>query len=66
MIKWILVMAVVVVLLGLFAPQLAKLGLWRLPGDVRFTRKGRDYFLPITSTMLVSALLTLLLRVFGR
>ncbi len=59
-------MAVVVVLLGLFAPQLAKLGLWRLPGDVRFTRKGRDYFLPITSTMLVSALLTLLLRVFGR
>ena len=66
MIKWILVMAVVVVLLGLFAPQLAKLGLWRLPGDVRFTRKGRDYFLPITSTILVSALLTLLLRLSGR
>lgn len=66
MIKWILVMAVVVVLLGLFAPQLARLGLWRLPGDLRFTRKGRDYFLPITSTILVSALLTLLLRLFGR
>ena len=66
MIKWILVMAVVVVLLGLFAPQLAKLGLWRLPGDVRFRRKGRDYFLPITSTILVSVLLTLLLRLFGR
>ncbi len=59
-------MAVVVVLLGLFAPQLARLGLWRLPGDLRFTRKGRDYFLPITSTILVSALLTLLLRLFGR
>ena len=66
MIKWLLVMAVVVVLLGLFAPQLTKLGLWRLPGDVRFTRKGRDYFLPITSTILVSVLLTLLLRLFGR
>ena len=66
MIKWLLVMAVVVVLLGLFAPQLAKLGLWKLPGDVRFTRKGRDYFLPITSTILVSALLTLLLRLLGR
>ena len=66
MIKWILVMAVVVVLLGVFAPRLAKLGLWRLPGDFRFTRKGRDYFLPITSTILVSVLLTLLLRLFGR
>ena len=66
MIKWILVMAVVVILLGVFAPQLTKLGLWRLPGDLRFTRKGREYFLPITSTVLISVALTLLLRVFGR
>jgi multisubunit Na+/H+ antiporter MnhG subunit len=66
MIKWILVMAVVVILLGIFAPQLAKLGLWRLPGDLRFKRKGREYFLPITSTILVSVVLTLLLRLFGR
>jgi len=66
MIKWILVLAVVVILLGLFAPQLARLGLWKLPGDIRFKRNGREYFLPITSTILVSAALTLLLRAFGR
>ena len=66
MIKWILVLAVVVILLGLFAPQLAKLGLWKLPGDLRFTHKGREYLLPITSTVLLSVALTLLLRVFGR
>ena len=66
MIKWILVLAVAVILLGLFAPQLAKLGLWKLPGDLRFTHKGREYFLPITSTVLLSVALTLLLRVFGR
>ena len=66
MIKWILVLAVGVILLGLFAPQLAKLGLWKLPGDLRFTHKGREYFLPITSTVLLSVALTLLLRVFGR
>lgn len=66
MVKWILLMAVVVILLGLFAPQLARLGLWRLPGDIRFKRNGREYFLPITSTILVSLALTLLLRVFGR
>ena len=66
MIKWILVLAVVAILLGLFAPQLARLGLWKLPGDIRFKRNGREYFLPITSTILVSVALTLLLRVFGR
>ena len=66
MAKWILLLAVVVILLGLFAPQLARLGLWRLPGDIRFKRNGREYFLPITSTILVSLALTLLLRIFGR
>ena len=66
MIKWILVLAVVVILLGLFAPQLAKLGLWKLPGDMRFKRHGREYFLPVTSTILISVAATLLLRLFGR
>jgi hypothetical protein len=66
MLKWILVMAVVVILLGLFAPQLSRLGLWKLPGDLRYKRNGREYFLPITSTILVSVVLTLLLRLFGR
>jgi len=66
MIKWILVVAVVVILLGLFAPQLGKLGLWKLPGDIRFKLNGREYFLPITSTILISLVLTLLLRLLGR
>jgi multisubunit Na+/H+ antiporter MnhG subunit len=61
-IKWLLVMVAVVLLLGWFAPQLARLGLWRLPGDLRFRHKGRDYHLPITSTLLISLLLTLMLR----
>ncbi len=66
MLKWILLLAVVAILLGAFAPQLTRLGLWKLPGDLRFKRHGREYFLPITSTILLSAVLTLLLRVVGR
>ena len=66
MIKWILVLVVVVILLGLFAPQFARLGLWKLPGDIRFKRNGREYFLPITSTVLISVAFTLLLRILGR
>jgi hypothetical protein len=66
MVKWILVLAVVVILLGIFAPQLAKAGLWKLPGDLRFKRKGREYFLPITSTVLISLAMTLLFRLLGR
>jgi multisubunit Na+/H+ antiporter MnhG subunit len=64
MLKWVVVVALAVIVLGLFAPRLAKLGLWRLPGDLRFTRNGRDYYLPITSTIILSALLTVIARVF--
>lgn len=64
MLKWLLIVAIAVIALGLLAPQLGRLGLWRLPGDLRFRKNGRDYFLPITSTILISAVLILLGRVF--
>jgi hypothetical protein len=62
MLKWLLLMVLAVSLLGVFAPQLSRLGLWRLPGDLRFRYRGREVNLPITSTLLISLLLTLLLR----
>jgi multisubunit Na+/H+ antiporter MnhG subunit len=64
MLKWVIVLVVGVILLGLFAPMLSKLGLWRLPGDLRFTYKGREIYLPISSTILISVVLTLVLRAF--
>ena len=63
MFKWLLAVAGIVVLIGLLAPQLSKWGLGRLPGDVRFRRKGREYYFPIASTILLSLLLTFALRV---
>jgi hypothetical protein len=35
---------------------LQKLGFGRLPGDFRFRLFGREFFLPITSTLLLSML----------
>ena len=60
--KWIIVIAIVVIALGLLAPQMSRLGLWRLPGDFRFRYKGREYYLPIATTTLLSLLLTLAAR----
>lgn len=63
MLKWALLVAIAVVVLGIAGPRLTRFGLGRLPGDLRFRRNGRDYYLPITSTILLSLLLTLLARV---
>ncbi len=62
MLKWIFVMIVAAALLGFFAPALSRLGLWRLPGDLRLKFRGRDVYLPITSTVLISLVLTVVLR----
>ena len=64
MLKWVIVLIIATIVLGLFAPMLAKMGLWRLPGDLRFTYKGREIYLPITSTILIAVVLTLVLRIF--
>jgi hypothetical protein len=62
MLKWLLIVVVAVVLLGFLAPRLNKLGLGRLPGDLRLRYRGRDVYLPITTTVLISAVLMLIAR----
>ncbi len=62
MLKWVLLVAIAVIVLGLFGPLLTRLGLGRLPGDLRFRKNGREYYLPIASTIVLSLLLSLLLR----
>jgi hypothetical protein len=60
--KWALVIAVAVVVLSLFGPQFSKMGLGRLPGDITVRFRGRLVYLPITTTVLISAALTVLGR----
>jgi Protein of unknown function (DUF2905) len=62
MLKWFIIVVVAVVLLGFLAPQLNKFGLGKLPGDLRFRYRGRDVYLPITTTVLISAVLMLIAR----
>ena len=63
MLKWALVLVVGVVVIALFTPWLSKRGLGRLPGDITVRWRGRRVYLPITTTLLVSAVLTLVARV---
>jgi hypothetical protein len=60
--KWLVILAVALVVLTALSPWLARLGLGRLPGDVRVRVKGRDYLLPFTTTILLSLALTAIAR----
>ncbi|MCC6610922.1 MAG: DUF2905 domain-containing protein [Burkholderiales bacterium] len=63
MLKWLLTLAVALVILTAATPFFARFGLGRLPGDVTVRYKGRDYHLPFTTTILLSVALTLIARV---
>ena len=62
MLKWVLMLIIALIILTVLAPWLAKYGLGRLPGDLTVRYKGKLYYLPFTSTILLSLALTLLTR----
>jgi hypothetical protein len=59
MLKWLLTLVVAVLILGLATPWLRRLGMGRMPGDVTFERKGRQYVFPLGSTVMLSLLASL-------
>jgi len=62
LIKWLLVLVVGVVVLTLLTPWLSRFGLGRLPGDITLRWRGKLVRVPITTTILLSLLLTLIGR----
>jgi len=57
MLKWLLTIAVVVIVLGLVTPAFRGRADSRgLPGDVTVRWRGRRYHFPFASTLLLSAL----------
>jgi hypothetical protein len=63
LLKWLLVLVLGVVVITLLTPWMSRYGLGRLPGDITVRWRGRPLYLPITTTLLLSALLTLFARI---
>lgn len=66
MAKWLITIGLLLVALGVLWPVLSKLGLGSLPGDIRIERKGFSFYFPITSSIIVSLVITIILWIFRR
>ena len=62
MIKWLITVVVALILFAGLTPLLRRMGLGRLPGDIQFRLRGKDYSLPVASTVLLSLLAMLVAR----
>ena len=56
MIRWFLVVFLALMLISWLSPLLQRLGFGKLPGDLRFKLFGREWFVPLASTLLLSML----------
>jgi Protein of unknown function (DUF2905) len=66
MTRLLIVFGLVLILLGLLWPLVAKLGLGRLPGDIVIERENFRFYLPLATSLLVSVVLSLVLWLLNR
>ena len=62
MIRWMIVIFLALVLISWFTPLLGKLGFGRLPGDFHFRLFGREWFIPLTTTLILSGVASLIAK----
>ena len=66
MARWLIILGVVLIAAGLLWPWLTKLGLGRLPGDLVIERDNFRVYIPITTSIVISVVLSLLLWLLNR
>lgn len=64
--RWLIILGIVLIVTGLLWPVLQGLGLGRLPGDIVIERGNFRLYLPLTTSLLISLLLSAVLWLLGR
>ena len=59
MARFLIILGVTILVLGLLWPYLGRLGLGRLPGDVLIQRGNFTLYIPLATSLLVSIVLSL-------
>ena len=62
MIRWLIVVVLALLLMSGLSDWLRRIGFGRLPGDFQFNAFGREWQLPIASTVVLSMIAALVAR----
>ena len=66
MTRFLVILGLVIIAIGLLWPYLSQLGLGRLPGDIVIRRDNVTFYFPLMTSLLVSGLLSLVLWLVNR
>jgi DUF2905 family protein len=66
MARFLIVLGLAILIVGLLWPYLNKLGLGRLPGDIVIQRENATLYIPLATCLLVSLVLSLIFWLANR
>jgi membrane protein implicated in regulation of membrane protease activity len=64
--RFLIVLGLVILALGLLWPLLGRLGFGRLPGDIVIQRGNFSFYFPLATCVIVSVLLSVVVWLFNR
>lgn len=64
--KTIIIIGIIIVVIGVMWPLLSKLPIGRLPGDIAIKKDGFSLYLPITTMIIVSIVLSVIIWFFRK
>jgi hypothetical protein len=64
--RFLIIAGILAIALGVAWPWLARLGLGQLPGDLHVERGGFSFYFPLTTSIVVSIVFSLLVWLFRR
>ena len=66
MTRRLVTVGIILIVVGLIWPWLARLGFGRLPGDIVIERENFRFYFPITTMILISLVLSLIFWLFRK
>ncbi len=66
MARFLIVLGLAILVIGVLWPYLGRLGLGRLPGDIVIERESGTFYFPVVTCLLLSALFSLVLWLLNR
>ncbi len=64
--RFLIILGITLVVVGLLWPYLGRLGLGRLPGDIVIERDNFRFYFPIATSLLVSVVLSVVVWLINR
>lgn len=64
--KLIIALGIAFIIIGILFPYISKIGFFKLPGDIYFGSKNLKFLFPITTSILLSVIISIIIWIWRK